>query len=150
MANEDAEMLADQGLDGAGVVTEPVPGTTPGEASAPPEQPSGPQQPPQQPQEVIQTESAFLMYVDASGHWVADGSAINRPIQVGREANFNDFYHAACVLKKDVETQEVAQQTVLTQQRVAQQMAERIQTAQVAQGIGGPVGGIDLSKLIKG
>jgi hypothetical protein len=107
--------------------------------------------PPEVPAEVIQTEAAFLMYIDSNGHWVADGAAINRPVQVTRDSNFNDFFCAACVLQKDITAQETANQTVMTQQRVAQQMAERLQTQAIAEQVGGPAGqhlaGLDLSKL---
>jgi hypothetical protein len=101
-----------------------------------------------QPQEVIVTESAFLVFMDPAGHWVADGDRVNAPVQIARNANFIDMHNACTTITKDIVVQETARQVVGLQQQVAQQVAEQMRTAELAKQIGGPVGsGLDLSKL---
>lgn len=89
---------------------------------------------------LLQTEAAFLVYLDSNGHWVADDAAVNRPIQVARNSTFVDFHNAATTIAKDIVVQETASKTVALQQQIAMQMAEQMQTRQVAQAMGGPVG----------
>jgi uncharacterized protein YaaW (UPF0174 family) len=96
--------------------------------------------PEQQPLPVLQTEAAFLVFLDQHGHWVADDAAVNRPVQVARNSTFIDFHNAATTIAKDILVQETASKTVALQQQMAMQMAEQMQTRQVAESIGGPVG----------
>lgn len=110
--------------------------------------PQTPHQVVQQPPDPLITDCAFLVYLDESGHWVADDK-IERPIQVRRRASLNDFNHAAADIQKDITANDAANRTLMLQMQQAQQMAERLQTAKVAQEVGGPIGaGLpDLSKL---
>ena len=104
---------------------------------------------PQQPgEEPLVTECAFIMFLTPDGHWAADTN-LTRMITSAREASFNDFYHAACTVMKDIEASETAQRVLIGQQNMAQHMAEQMQTRELAKQIGGPIGkGItDLSKL---
>lgn len=89
--------------------------------------------------EVLQTEAAFLVYLDQHGHWVADDN-IKRPVQVARNSTFLDFHNAATTIAKDITVQETASRTVALQQQMAMQVAEQMQTRQIAETIGGPVG----------
>ena len=95
---------------------------------------------PREPLPVLQTEAAFLVYLDQNGHWVADDGAVNRPIQVARNSTFIDFHNAATTIAKDIVVQETASKTMQLQQQMAAAMAEQMQTRQVAQAMGGPVG----------
>lgn len=125
MPDEDADQLANEGLD------QPIDV----DATVQPPQPEPPA-----PAEVLQTEAAFLCFVDPSGHWVADDAAVNRPVAVARNATFADFHNACTTIIKDVVVQETAVKTVQLQQQMAVQMAEQMQTRRIAEQVGGPVG----------
>ena len=98
--------------------------------------------------EPMMTECAFIMFLTPEGHWAADTN-LTRQITSARAANFNDFYHGACTVKKDLEASEAAQRVLIGQQNMAQHMAEQLQTREIAKQMGGPIGaGLpDLSKL---
>jgi hypothetical protein len=85
------------------------------------------------------TESAFLVYLDQQGRWVADGN-VSRQITKAREPNFVDFHNACTTIIKDVVVMETANRVVMTQQQAMAQMAEQMQTREIARKIGGPVG----------
>jgi hypothetical protein len=87
---------------------------------------------------VVQTESAFMVYL-LNGHWVAD-DVINRPIQAARQATFDDFFHAAATIQKDVQNQQAASMFMNLQQQMMTQAAEQMRTRQIAEAVGGPVG----------
>lgn len=129
MADEDAEQLADEGLD----VQVPEPESLDEGGSVA-------QEGPQQPAQLLVTEAAFIVFLDSQGHWMADSGVINRPIQVARESNFIDMHNACTTIIKDIVVQETARQVVGLQQQVAQQVAEQMRTRQLAESLGGPVG----------
>ena len=93
--------------------------------------------------DTINTESAFIAYLDENGHWVADGD-LSKKFNVARDATVEDFFHASAVINKDITVADTTRQLIVAQQRVAQQMAQQMEAQKVAQNLGG---GIDLSKL---
>jgi hypothetical protein len=96
---------------------------------------------------VLQTESAFLMYLDKNGHWIADGN-LDREVQTARSATVDDFFHACAVVSKDLTVADTTRQMLLAQQQIAQQMAQQMETQKIVQATGANAGaGFDLSKL---
>lgn len=97
--------------------------------------------------EAVVSESAFIVYLDANGHWTADTDTTKR-LMISRPANMFDIYNAAATVQKDITVSETAQTTVMLQQQSAAAIAQRMQAQQMAQqaGIDG-AGGLDLSHL---
>ena len=94
--------------------------------------------------ESVNTECAFVVMLDESGHWIADGN-LDRKVNSARNANVFDFFHAAATIQKDITVSETARQTIIAQQQIARQMAEQMETQKISQQAG--LGGCDLSKL---
>jgi hypothetical protein len=90
---------------------------------------AGGQSPEQPGEEATVVISAFLMYIDPSGHWAAEQD-YTKKIIAQRAATFDDFYTAAVTLKKDIEVMEIANRTVGTQQQLAMQMQEQARMQQ--------------------
>ena len=94
--------------------------------------------------EPITTECAFLVYLDETGHWMAD-STVERGVNSARVANVNDFLHAAAVINKDIVVSDTVARFMAVQQQMAQAMMQRQQaSAAVPQDLRGAV---DLSTL---
>lgn len=97
--------------------------------------------------EPLTTECAFIVYLEGDGHWMAT-HLINREINMAREANVNDFFHAAATITRDISSSDTASKQLLLQRQAAQQIMEQQQTAAIAAQMGGPIGqGLDLSKM---
>lgn len=90
-------------------------------------------------------ECAFIMFLEPNGHWAADPN-ISKRCRIQRQANFNDFFHAAVDLEKDINSMEIANRSVQVQQQVAAQMAQQMQNQKLLDATQGK-GGLDLSKL---
>lgn len=103
-----------------------------------PEAPAAAQNEQPQNTQVITTESAFVMYMDDEGHWLANPD-FTRPMMVQRQANSHDFAHAAGDLLRDLASFEAAVHTVNLSQQAAAQMAQAAMARDIAQrtGIGG-------------
>ena len=102
---------------------------------------------PEEMEQVVQLPTAFVVYVDNTGHWVADSTLINRPIVLGRPASMEDFYHAACTIKRDIDATTAANNMMQIQQQMAQAVMQQRQQADLAMAAGIPQGGLDLSAL---
>lgn len=104
-----------------------------------------PQQPTEQP---LVTPCAFMVYLHQDGRWVADSTALNRPVVTTREATMVDFGHAVADIERDISVSSAAKTTVTLFQQSLMQAAEAAQSQRIAEATGTvPGGGVDLSKL---
>jgi hypothetical protein len=108
-----------------------------------------PQEEAAQPPRVIGTETAFLVFKDPNGHWMADSTVAGVTVQAARVANQDDFYEAAATIQKDLQSQQTAAILLQAQQAMAQQLQQRAESMRMAQAAGVAPGGLDLSKLRK-
>lgn len=84
---------------------------------------------------VMSTESAFLVFLDGNGHWQADSTKVNQPVQVGREANLNDFNHAVADIRRDLDANAAAETLMIRMQMAAVQAQQQQQAQQILRGI---------------
>ena len=120
--------------------------------------PKLPENTPEQPDEVLQTECAFIVFLDpnGSGKWIANGEILGKPIAVGRSANLADFTHACADITKDLIVQDTVNAYMMTTAQIARQAREAMVSQQVAAQLAkdghgaSTAGALDLSRLGKG
>lgn len=80
-------------------------------------------------QDPLMVETAFVVYKNAEGHWVADGNRLNTPINVARQATTVDFGHATADIERDLDANAAAQtfMFLMQQQAMAAQQAAKDQ-----------------------
>jgi hypothetical protein len=88
--------------------------------------------PPDAPAAQITTETAFVVYKDENGRWVAQ-SDLSKTISVIRESTLDDFYVGCASVQRDVMTMETANRVVILQQQMARQVAAQMETQRIAQ-----------------
>lgn len=115
-----------------------------------------PPQPGEIPEDAVVCETAFLVYLDQNGMWAGD-SNYKKPVIAARDANWNDFFHGATHVLKDVNNSDISNRLMYMLQQQAQAAMQQQQAAEQLKSIiarggapGGPTGGVDLSKLRRG
>ena len=78
-------------------------------------------------------ECAFLIYLDAEGHWVAEADISSVRTVSTRPANLNDFFLAASTVLRDVNEITQAHRNVNTHMQVLEQISRRQEDAKVQQ-----------------
>jgi hypothetical protein len=85
--------------------------------------------------------AVFLIYLDQMGHWQADSDMAKAPSLIpARPVTLNDFYHAACDIKKDLNAMEAANRTVMVQMQQAAAMQAQMENARIAAAVSGGAG----------
>lgn len=99
--------------------------------------------------QVLRAETAFVVYMDQEGHWIATTEAFTMKLELTRGANQHDFLHAAMDITSDVTAWKSGMQMMAQMASQAQVMAQAKQNQDIlaATGMGG---GLDLSKLRQG
>lgn len=75
--------------------------------------------------EVIETESAFLCYINENHHWVAVPLGDSEQLKVARQANVDDMYCAAATIMSDVDAMKIASQMAQQGQTAMRVMMEQ-------------------------
>lgn len=104
-----------------------------------------PQQPGEQPEQVLQTECAFVVFLDPTGHWIATDGLLNQPVVPARAATADDYSHAASDISRDVTASSTANAMVQMMQQAGQAAMQQQQNQQILSQIKG--GGGSNSKL---
>ncbi len=92
--------------------------------------------PPQSEVEAFTCEAAFLVYLDPTGHWIADSSKVNVPLIMNRPANANDFRHAVSDMDQDILATAAAGRTIMAQQEMMQQVMKQQEAQRIAAAAG--------------
>jgi hypothetical protein len=92
------------------------------------------------PEQVPVVGTAFLVYEAEGGHWVASTDLLNKPLVVRREASADDFYHAVCDIKRDIDSSSAASAMIAMMQQQAQAAMAAQQNQQILQAMKGGAG----------